>query len=81
MMTISKAGSHNLDLRGVACPINFVKTKLFLDKLAPGDRLLVLLDAGEPVESVCQSIAAEGHTLEKTTLDPGGHYCVIIRKG
>ena len=78
---MNDAELHNLDLRGVMCPMNFVKTRLFLDKLMAGDLLMVLLDAGEPVESVSQSIVAEGHTLENTTLDPGGHYCVTIRKG
>ena len=55
---------HNLDLRGVACPLNFVKTKLCLDNLNNGEILAVVLDAGEPIESVYSSIMAEGHTVE-----------------
>ena len=38
----------DLDLRGVACPMNFVKTRLFLDKIQEGDLVRVLLDGGEP---------------------------------
>lgn len=56
---------HNLDLRGVACPMNFVKTRLYLDKMQSGETVTVVLDDGEPVESVFQSIKAEGHTVER----------------
>ncbi|HEY9869413.1 MAG TPA: sulfurtransferase TusA family protein [Candidatus Obscuribacterales bacterium] len=72
---------HSLDLRGVACPMNFVKTKLFLDKLPAEARVDVLLDAGEPVDSVTQSLQAEGHHIERTVAEPGGHYRISVRKG
>ncbi len=71
---------HNLDLRGVACPMNFVKTKLYLDKLASGEVVKVLLDPGEPVESVTTSIEEEGHELMSSDQDPAGHYIVSIRR-
>ena len=35
-----------LDLRGIACPLNFVKTKIQLDKMQVGEKLEVLLDPG-----------------------------------
>ena len=69
-----------LDLRGVACPMNFVKTKLYLDKLAAGETVRVLLDAGEPVESVSSSIVAEGHELMESQQEDSGHYRLLIRK-
>ncbi|MBU6451595.1 MAG: sulfurtransferase TusA family protein [Cyanobacteria bacterium REEB67] len=72
---------HQLDLRGVACPMNFVKTKLRLDKLEGGDLLEVLLDKGEPFESVSESVQADGHVLEKAELDPGQSFAtLLIRK-
>ena len=52
-----------LDLTGVACPMNWVKTKLALERLAPGDELSVRLDAGEPVESVPRSAREDGHEV------------------
>jgi len=52
-----------LDLRGVICPYNFVKTKLQLDMMKGGDILAVLLDDGEPIRNVPQSIRNEGHTV------------------
>ncbi|HEY9717813.1 MAG TPA: sulfurtransferase TusA family protein [Trichormus sp.] len=71
---------HELDLRGVACPMNFVKTRLFLDKIAGGDLLVVLLDAGEPVESVTSSVQSEGHAVEHSEQNPAGYFAVSIRK-
>ncbi len=62
---MSASFEHKLDLRGVACPTNFVKTRLYLDKMQSGQSVTVLLDAGEPFESVSQSVQADGHTLEK----------------
>lgn len=52
-----------LDLRGVICPYNFVKTKLKLDTMLPGEILAVLLDDGEPIRNVPRSVEHEGHTV------------------
>ncbi len=69
-----------LDLRGVVCPVNFVKTKLKLEELYPGDRLTILLDAGEPVENVPRSAREEGHKVLSLERE-GDHYRVVIEKG
>jgi len=53
-----------LDLRGTPCPINFVRTKLQLEKMTAGERLEVWLDAGEPVEQVPTSLTVEGYQIE-----------------
>ena len=71
---------YELDLRGVACPMNFVKTKLFLDKIQPNDLVTVMLDPGEPLESVISSISAEGHKIESSEQAPAGHFSLAIRK-
>ncbi len=54
-----------MDLRGTPCPINFVRTKLRLEQLAPGTVLEVWLDPGEPVEQVPDSLAMEGYLIEQ----------------
>ena len=43
--------------------MNWVRTKLALEDLAPGDSLLVVLDEGEPLESVPRSAREEGHEV------------------
>ena len=52
-----------LDLCGVPCPMNWVKTKLALEELAPGESLSVKLDDGEPLESVPRSAREDGHDV------------------
>ena len=52
-----------LDLRGVQCPINYVKTKLRLEMMDSGERLAVFLDDGEPIRNVPASLKNDGHTV------------------
>ena len=52
-----------LDLAGVPCPLNWVRTKLALEGLEPGDELAVRLDPGEPLESVPRSAREDGHEV------------------
>ena len=52
-----------LDLRGVICPINYVKARLALERLSPGDRLDLLLDAGEPLANVPRAVRDDGHRV------------------
>jgi TusA-related sulfurtransferase len=54
-----------LDLRGTPCPINFVRTKLRLEKMQPGEMLEVWLDPGEPMEQVPDSLKMEGYGIEQ----------------
>jgi tRNA 2-thiouridine synthesizing protein A len=53
----------SLDLTGVVCPLNWVRTRLALEELHTGDELAVRLDPGEPVESVPRSAREEGHDV------------------
>jgi tRNA 2-thiouridine synthesizing protein A len=55
--------AQTLDLTGVVCPLNWVKAKLALEELDQGDRLTLLLDPGEPVESVPRSARDDGHAV------------------
>jgi TusA-related sulfurtransferase len=55
--------AQTLDLTGVACPLNWVKAKLALEELDPGDELTLLLDSGEPIESVPRSAREDGHEV------------------
>ena len=53
----TKKKRYLVDLRGVVCPLNFVKAKIELEKIEIGDILEVLLDEGEPVRNVPTSFA------------------------
>ena len=68
-----------IDLRGVLCPINFVKTKLKLEMMDSGQVLEVILDDGEPIRSVPRSIKEEGHRVVKVE-NIDGAYRLLIKK-
>lgn len=61
--SVTNAADQELDLRGVICPYNFVKTKLRLEMMEPGEVLSVLLDDGDPIKNVPRSVADDGHTV------------------
>ena len=74
-----KKPAANLDLRGVICPVNFVKTKLKLEEMNIGEILEVLIDAGEPIANVPRSIKEEGHKIIKVEkID--GYFRLLIEK-
>ncbi len=70
---------HSIDLRCVACPMNFVKAKLELEKINVGEILEILLDEGEPVDNVPASFTEQGEEvleIEKRQ----NFYCVKVRR-
>ncbi len=68
-----------LDLRGVLCPINFVKTKLKLESMNEGEVLEIVLDSGEPIQNVPKSIKDEGHKIIEVKKETD-HFRLKIRK-
>ena len=75
-------GAPVYDLRGVACPLNYVKTKLKLEMMDAGDKLEVWLDAGEPIKNVPMSLKNDGHLLLlQEALEPeAAHYRILVEK-
>ena len=69
-----------LDLRGTPCPLNFIRSKLALEKLEPGAWLQVDLDAGEPEEMVARGLRDAGHRVELEPL-AAGVVRLLIRNG
>lgn len=70
---------QHLDLKGVPCPLNFVKTKLKLENMEAGSILEVVLDDGDPITNVTASVKEEGHQIlkvEKTS----EYWKLIIKK-
>jgi sulfite reductase (ferredoxin) len=71
--------NHIIDLRGVGCPLNFVKAKLELEKLQTGAILDVLLDNGEPIRNVPASFTEQGQEILDVK-NSGDHFCVKVRR-
>ena len=67
------------DFRGVACPMNFVKTKIALAPLPSGALLEILLDDGQPINNVPGSVRNEGHEVISTEKEHD-YWRVLIKK-
>jgi TusA-related sulfurtransferase len=54
---------HTLDVTADTCPLTWVRTKLALERLAPGETLVVEVPEGEALENVPRSAAEAGHDV------------------
>jgi TusA-related sulfurtransferase len=70
-----------IDLRGTPCPLNFIRSKLALEKLELGAWLQVELDAGEPEQMVASGLREAGHRVEGQPGEGGGVRLLIQRLG
>jgi TusA-related sulfurtransferase len=55
--------ARRIDVRDVACPLTWVRTRIALDRMAAGETLEVLLLAGEALDSVPRTAEEEGHSV------------------
>jgi TusA-related sulfurtransferase len=63
-----------LDITEAVCPMTFVRTKLLIESMDPGQVAEVRLRGAEPLKNVPRSIKGYGHTvlkLEPEETDPG----------
>jgi TusA-related sulfurtransferase len=72
--------TQSLDITSDHCPMTFVKTKLALEKLSPGETLEVLLSEGEPLENVPKSSTDQGYTVLDVAHVEGSTYRILIRR-
>ena len=75
----AETNNHVIDLRGVACPLNFVKAKLEIEKISIGEILEVLLDSGEPSRNTPASLAEQGQEVLEVK-DVDDYSCVKVRR-
>ena len=54
---------HSLDVSALRCPMTWVRTKLALEHLEPGQTLEVRVSAGEASENVPRSAREAGHDV------------------
>lgn len=60
-------------------PLNFVKAKVELEKVAVGEILEVLLDGGEPVRNVPDSFTEQGQEVMEVR-NIGDHFRVKVHR-
>jgi TusA-related sulfurtransferase len=65
--------SHRLDVSGEACPMTFVRTRLQLDRMVPGEVLEVRFRGEEPRRNLPRSLTEQGYAvLALEELEDGG---------
>ena len=68
-----------IDVSGTTCPMTFVKVKVALEGLAPGEVLEALLNSDEHPREVPPSVREEGHDV--LAVEPHGEGVLLrIRK-
>ena len=63
-MTGLESPKDQIDLRGIPCPLNFVRVTLALERLKSKESLYVELDKGEPEEMVLNGLREAGHNVQ-----------------
>jgi TusA-related sulfurtransferase len=70
-----------IDITADICPMTFVRTRLALDRMAPGEILRVRLKGEEPLRNVPRTAAEQGHEVLARETDSFGISTLLIRRG
>ena len=75
-----RGADYTLDITGEVCPMTFVRTKLLLEKMGPGQTVNIRLRDGEPRHNVPRAVRDHGD--EVLSLEPVGsdQYELVVRK-
>lgn len=80
-MTKTKTADEVLDISNETCPMTFVRTRLALDRLTPGQTLLVRLRGEEPLRNVPRTAAQLGHQVLSLETGEDGVSLLLLRRG
>lgn len=73
-----------VDVRGVRCPLTWVRTRVALEAVPEGGVLEVVLLEGEPLENVPRTAEEEGHRVLERSPFPEqgpGAWRVLLARG
>ncbi|MCX6340451.1 MAG: sulfurtransferase TusA family protein [Candidatus Aureabacteria bacterium] len=70
----------SIDIRGVGCPMNYVKVLMALEDMQPGERLEVTVDDKVALSTIPKSAREDGHKVIEV-IPVEGAYRMIIEKG
>lgn len=86
-MTVTSNNTEHdyfLDITNDVCPMTFVRTKLLIEKMNPGETACVRLHGNEPLENVPRSVREIGHevvSLQPENADaPDGVQLLVVKK-
>lgn len=72
---------YSIDITAEVCPMTYVRTKLALEEMAPGELLRVRLGGGEPLDNVPRTLQENGHEVLALTETSAGVFELLVRKG
>jgi tRNA 2-thiouridine synthesizing protein A len=70
---------QSIDITDEVCPMTFVRTKLRLERMRPGEILSVRLRGDEPLRNVPKAARDEGHMI-LGIVPEGSDHIVTIRR-
>ena len=70
-----------LDITDQVCPMTFVKTRLLIDRMAPGQIAEILLNGGEPLTNVPRSVEEHGHAVLSIEAEGDAHRLRVRKAG
>jgi len=72
-MSHQRDADYYLDITQEVCPFTFVRTRLLLEKMKPGEIADILIQGVEPLENVPNAVMEQGHDLlSLTPIDEAG---------
>ncbi|HEY2621064.1 MAG TPA: sulfurtransferase TusA family protein [Acetobacteraceae bacterium] len=80
-MTDKVAVDKELDITSEVCPMTFVRTRLALDRMVPGQTLRVRLRGDEPLRNVPRTAREQGHEILSLETDADGVATLLLRRG
>jgi TusA-related sulfurtransferase len=80
-MTDSPPSDQELDITAEVCPMTFVRTRLALDRMKPGQVLLVRLRGDEPLRNVPRTAREQGHEVLSLETGADGVAELRLRRG
>jgi TusA-related sulfurtransferase len=75
------APAETLDITREVCPMTYVRTRLALDRLHPGELLEVLLKGDEPRRNVPATALSQGHQVLLAEHRPDGVTRLLLQRG
>jgi TusA-related sulfurtransferase len=78
--SVDDEADRHLDITTETCPMTYVRVRLALDRMAPGQTLRVVLRGDEPRANVPKTALTQGHSIIAEETDAAGITRLLIRR-
>ena len=72
--------NKTITIKGEVCPFTFVRSKLAIEQIKPGEVLEIVLDHEPAVENIPRSMDNEGHKVLEVKKINDSDWKILIRK-